>query len=165
MTHSTTKGAVNALLGEYERAISELRQTISDISEAELNTIVDNTTLDPNCKSIQTILAHVVRAAYSYAIYIQKLKGSDMERPSLLFRKTIGEFQQDLNDAFYFTTEVFKNINDGDLEEFDDSKKILSPWGQRYDIEQMMEHAIVHILRHRRQINKFKQLLRKQSHE
>ena len=28
--------------------------------------------------------------------------------------------------------------------------------GQSYDAEQLLEHAIVHILRHRRQIEKFK---------
>jgi hypothetical protein len=29
-----------------------------------------------------------------------------------------------------------------------------SRWGMRYNLEQMMEHAIVHILRHRRQIER-----------
>ena len=28
-------------------------------------------------------------------------------------------------------------------------------WGPVYDLEQMLEHAIVHILRHRRQIERF----------
>ena len=32
--------------------------------------------------------------------------------------------------------------------------------GQVYNIEQIAEHAIVHILRHRRQIEKFKLALR-----
>jgi hypothetical protein len=30
-------------------------------------------------------------------------------------------------------------------------------WGQTYDLEQLLEHAIVHILRHRRQIERFVQ--------
>lgn len=38
------------------------------------------------------------------------------------------------------------------MEEFDQTKKINTKWGQQYDVEQMLEHAIVHILRHRRQI-------------
>lgn len=38
------------------------------------------------------------------------------------------------------------------MEEFDQAKKINTKWGQQYDVEQMLEHAIVHILRHRRQI-------------
>jgi hypothetical protein len=32
---------------------------------------------------------------------------------------------------------------------------INSTWGTRYDVEQLLEHAVVHILRHRRQIEKF----------
>ena len=41
------------------------------------------------------------------------------------------------------------------MEENDPSKKIKVRWGQLYDPEQLMEHAIVHILRHRRQIENF----------
>jgi hypothetical protein len=33
--------------------------------------------------------------------------------------------------------------------------RIDSRWGVQYDMEQMLEHAIVHILRHRRQIERF----------
>jgi hypothetical protein len=32
---------------------------------------------------------------------------------------------------------------------------IRSSWGVVYDLEQLLEHAIVHVLRHRRQIEKF----------
>jgi hypothetical protein len=32
---------------------------------------------------------------------------------------------------------------------------INSGWGVTYDAEQLLEHAIVHVLRHRRQIEKF----------
>ena len=35
--------------------------------------------------------------------------------------------------------------------------RIQSPWRVVYDLEQMLEHAIVHILRHRRQIERFLQ--------
>ena len=41
------------------------------------------------------------------------------------------------------------------LEELDNNKKILVAWGQLFDIDQLFEHAIVHILRHRRQIERF----------
>ena len=35
------------------------------------------------------------------------------------------------------------------------SAVIHSGWGVRYDAEQLLEHAVVHVLRHRRQIEKF----------
>ena len=41
------------------------------------------------------------------------------------------------------------------IEQTDISKKMTVNWGQQYDIEQLLEHAIVHIFRHRRQIENF----------
>ena len=41
------------------------------------------------------------------------------------------------------------------LEESDNIKKLTTRWGQMYNIEQLLEHAIVHVLRHRRQIERF----------
>lgn len=76
-----------------------------------------------------------------------------------LLRSTITDYINDLDNVFTFTTETFKNIKDNQLEQFDNTKKIVTSWGQVYDIEQITEHAIVHILRHRRQIEKFKIIL------
>ena len=60
------------------------------------------------------------------------------------------------NTASLFTENIFKEFRDTELEQFDESLKIKSSWGQLYDIEQITEHAIVHILRHKRQIEKIK---------
>ena len=35
------------------------------------------------------------------------------------------------------------------------NNKMKVSWGQEYDLEQLLEHAIVHILRHRRQVERF----------
>ena len=153
-------GAIGALLDEYEKAISELQQVINDLSNEELIKIVDSKTTDPNCKSIQTILSHVVRSGYGYAIYIQNLKEPKIDHPKGSFDLSVKDYQKDLNDVFSFTIDTFKNINDIEVDQFDDSKKIITSWGQVYNIEQIAEHAIVHILRHRRQIEKFKLALR-----
>ena len=40
-------------------------------------------------------------------------------------------------------------------EEEASSLQIRSGWGPLYDFEQLFEHAIVHVLRHRRQIERF----------
>ncbi len=155
-------GAIGALLDEYERAILDLRDTIADISNKELIMVVDSKTTDPNCKSIQTILSHVVRAGYAYATDIRKLAGEKIDYPEKLFHLTISNYQKDLTSFFIFTIDTFKNIEDNELEQFDDTKKIKTSWGQVYDIEQLTEHAIVHILRHRRQIEKFKMAIREE---
>ncbi|MBS7255846.1 DinB family protein [Flavobacterium branchiicola] len=152
------KGAIGALIDEYERAILDLSQTISDFSDVELITIIDGQ--DARCESVQATLAHVVRAGYSYASYVRQISGEQGDFREMVFRNTISEFQKDMTDFLIFTENSFKNITDQQLEENDNQKKIMTSWGQLYDIEQIMEHAIVHILRHRRQLEKFKILLR-----
>ena len=66
-----------------------------------------------------------------------------------------------LDKMLNYTEETFRNkwnltFDDGLL------IRIESNWGQSYDFEQMLEHAIVHILRHRRQIERFLLLLKEQ---
>ena len=150
------QGAIGALLDEYERAIADLKKTMEDIPDAALPLIVDAQTADENCRSVQTILTHVVHSGYGYAVSIHNLKGQRMERPPKILRATAGEYLADLSAVFSFTENVFREFNDNELEGFDDALKIKSGWGPVYDIEQMAEHAIVHILRHRRQIEKFR---------
>lgn len=155
-----TQGAVAALLGEYEKAIKELQSVIEDISQANLTSIIDPSTGDSNCKSIQTILTHVVSSGYSYCIYIQELKSKSNKRRQKIQRDSVAEYKKDLDEVFKFTSDTFAQIADNELEEFEENKKVQTAWGQAYDIEQLMEHAIVHILRHRRQIERFKTLLK-----
>jgi len=159
MTKIYRKGAVGALLDEYERAFADLKNCIETIPDNSLTIIADPKTSDENCRSVQTVLSHVVNSGYGYAISIHNLKGPFMERPEKIFHATIKQYQEDLASVFSFTEGIFSKIEDHELEEFDDSLKIKTRWGQLYDIEQLTEHAIVHILRHRRQIEKFKILL------
>jgi hypothetical protein len=153
-------GAVGALLDIYERAIVDLQETIADISDEELVTIADSKTSNPKCRSVQTIISHIISSGYGDAVDIRMLRGEKIEYPDSKFRMTINEYKRDLDDLFIFILDTFKNIEDSDLEQFDNDKKIMTYWGQVYDIEQITEHAIVHVLRHRRQIERFKLLLR-----
>lgn len=144
--------AVNAILSEYEKALKELQHVISTISNKDLVTIIDPHSSDPDCRSIQNILAHVVGSAFSYAIYIRESIDQAVPRPGLRHRDTALEYIEDLDEVMTFTKKTFSTIYDQSLEKFEFSDKIKTKWGQSYDIEQMMEHAIVHVLRHRRQI-------------
>ena len=148
-------GAIGALLDEYERAIADLKMVIASVSDRELAQIVDPQTSDDNCRSIQTILTHVVHSGFGYANSILNLKGYNKVRPEKKLCLTIAEYGIELDGVVAFTEKVLSAFTDNDLEEFNNDKKIKAGWGQVYDIEQMMEHAIVHMLRHRRQIEKF----------
>ncbi len=156
MNKNIRTGAVGALLDEYERALSDLHQVIGDISAAQLVTTIDPHTKDLNCRSVQAILGHVVRAGYNYAVQIANHRGANLPRHEVILRDTIGAYREDLDKMFAFNEDVFRDIKDEELEEYDNSRKVHVSWGQSYDIEQLIEHAIVHILRHRRQIERIK---------
>jgi len=161
MTAPTYTGAIAALLDEYKRALLDFEHTITGVSAEELLEIVDPNTVDDNCRSIQTILAHVVRAGNVYAIEVRRFRGENLAFPDRKYHTTIADFQRDLWNMYEYTVHTFENIQNKEIEELDNSKKIVMRWGQSYDIEQLMEHAIVHILRHRRQIEHFLSRLRK----
>lgn len=151
--------AVQALLAEYRNVVTALKNTVQDLSYANLTTVVDADTADENCQSVQTILTHVVSSGYAYAGYIRKNKKIADDRPGRVHRISVAEYLEDLEKLLLYTEKTFEQIFDDELEEFDEAKKIKTSWGQSYDIEQMMEHAVVHVLRHRRQIEKFKKKL------
>lgn len=153
------QAAVMALLGEYQKAVIELQQVIDNIAPAALTHIVDKQTENLECISIQSILLHIVSSGYSYAVYIQNSRGIDSKRPEKKLRESAAAFKSDLDQMIAFTNDTFADITDAELESFTNEGKIKTAWGQVYDIEQLMEHAIVHVLRHRRQIEKYKEIL------
>ncbi len=157
MTNKTYRnnGAIGAILDEYERAVQDLKDVLKTVTSAELVAIVDDKTNDTDCRSIQTILTHVVRSGYGYATYIRRKQGEILNFPERQFLFSISDYNDALDMMFAYNVQLFDDYPDVPLEEFDSDGKVLVNWGQLYDIEQLMEHAIVHILRHRRQIERF----------
>ena len=154
-------GAIGALLDEYEKAIADLKEVIIDLTTYQLTEIVDSETKDEACRSIQTILAHTVRAGYTYVIEIRRWLGEDIGYTSDEQLDSVGDFIIALDTMFKYNEKLFLDYPEINIEEYDNDKKINVRWGQSYDVEQLYEHAIVHILRHRRQIERF--ILRLQS--
>jgi uncharacterized damage-inducible protein DinB len=150
-------GEIGALLDEYEKALNELIETINAISEKELTEIIDIETDDEDCKSIQNILTHVVQSGYTYVVEIRKWLGENVEYRNKIKLRTTEEYKSALKEMFEFNEQLFVDYPNLELSENDPQKKINVRWGQNYDAEQLLEHAIVHILRHRRQIEKFKE--------
>lgn len=151
-----TNGTVGALLDEYEKAIYELTLTIDGLDEKGLVFVVDSETKDEDCKSIQTLLTHIVQSGFTYVVEIRKWLGEEINYRDKVTLNSVQEYKSELSDMFNFTESLFIDHPDINLTELDFSKKIKVKWGQTFDIEQLMQHAIVHILRHRRQIEKFK---------
>lgn len=156
ITQYRSNGAIGALLDEYEKAITELIAVIKDVETDDLFKIIDYDTEDEDCRSIQTILSHVVYAGYNYVVSIRKSLGEDIDYINKENLATANDYISALGRMFSFNEQLFTDHPNIKLEDYDQSKKIKVRWGQYYDVEQLIEHAIVHILRHRRQIERFK---------
>jgi uncharacterized damage-inducible protein DinB len=140
-------------MDEYERAALELARLVEQIPDDDFMRVVDSQTKDEDCRSVQTIMSHVVRAAYGYADYIrgQLSIASTRPQPELLSRE---ESLEQLDAALRYTIETLDGRWEMSGEEIS-GIVIKTRWGAVYDLEGLLEHAIVHILRHRRQIEKF----------
>ncbi|SMG35694.1 DinB family protein [Marivirga sericea] len=152
-----TTGASGALLDEYEKSIKELITIIIDVPVDDLIKIVDSSTHDEDCKSIQTILAHVVHSGYTYVIEIRNWLGEKVQFMDKELLRSAAKYKNALGDMFRYTEKLFEDYPNLELHEYKSIRKINVRWGQQYDVEQLLEHAIVHILRHRRQIQRFKE--------
>jgi len=147
-------GNIGALMDEYERASIDLRKLILSFTQEEFEKILDDKTDDEDCRSIQTIMNHVIDAGYRYLNQINVFLKQEQITPSFQAANpasTIEEFDKML----LLTSEAVKNNYSMSYEEVL-STRMETRWGL-YDIEMMFEHAIVHILRHRRQIEKLTQ--------
>ncbi len=100
-------------------------------------------------------MTHVIRAGYNYVIKIRKAFGEKVDFLEHKTLNTIEEYSIELKKMFEFNEKLFNDYPNVNLEEHNTKRKILVKWGQKYDIEQLFEHAIVHILRHRRQVEIF----------
>src|SRR5829696_6112047 len=153
MRESYREGAVGALMDEYERAAWELRRLVEPMAEEDVVRVVDSQTADEDCRSVQTIVSHVVNAGYGYADLLRKVFSIPSTRPprALLSHR---EFLEQLDAALAYTAETLEGRWLMTYEEISGAV-IDTGWGVRYDVEQLLEHATVHVLRHRRQIEKF----------
>lgn len=146
-------GPLGALMDEYERAAGELLAILDRISDEAYEIVRDTETADADCRSIQTVLAHVVRAGYGYASMIREAWGIEgMGRRHETFSR--GEARGKVSEMLAYTCATFEG-KWGLSEEEAAAVQIRSRWGPVYDLEQLLEHAIVHVLRHRRQIERF----------
>ena len=74
-------GGVGAMMDEYERAATDLTVIVNGMSDEDFVRVADANTRDPNCRSIQTIMNHVIESGYSYADYIRNSFGVPSGRP------------------------------------------------------------------------------------
>ncbi len=140
-------------MDEYERAAAEFRAVVVGLTDEQYTRVFDAETKDANCRSAQTIMSHVVAAGYGYANYIRKAFSLDANSPERrLFEHA--ESLEEFDTMLAYTVATLDDKWEMPEDEMMDVSMTVR-WGPTYDLEQLLEHAIVHILRHRRQIDKW----------
>lgn len=144
-------GAAGSLIDEYERAAFELKSLLQTIDAADYTRIVEGES--DHCHSIAVIMNHVVRAGYGYANYIRNALLIDFApvEDRKIKQSAIGD---EIDQMLTYTAQIFDNRRQAGGDEMTDIY-FKTRWNVTYNIDQLLEHAIVHILRHRRQIEKF----------
>ncbi|HET7224178.1 MAG TPA: DinB family protein [Candidatus Eisenbacteria bacterium] len=148
-------GPLGAVMDETERAAAELERVFARVTDAHYEVIVDPDTQDEDCRSIQTIVRHVIQAGYGYANRTRRVLGIAVTREAGevgLFPRA--QFPRELRAMLDYTIETLEGRWEMPWEE-QVNHPVETPWGGRFTIELLLEHGIVHLLRHRRQLEKF----------
>ena len=152
----TANRAVAAILNEYERSITDLIGVLKNISANHLIKIRDTNTDDTDCVSIQSILAHICKSSYGYLnLILVNQNKSKCIVPSNFTFINVDVYIKELRKVVEMNKKHLGNLPDTVLESTKKEDTINTSWGQLYTIEQLLEHAIVHVLRHRFQIENF----------
>lgn len=134
---------------EYEKALNELKVVLTSISD-ELFLKTD-LSLEADFQSIRNITAHIIRSGYVYSNYIRTSFGT--EKMSYSFQlNSIMDALTEMDKMFQYKLETYENrwlMTDDEM-----MQTIIKTSWTTYDLEAIIEHSIVHILRHRLQIQK-----------
>jgi hypothetical protein len=151
------QGSLGAILDEYKKASEEYISVLQKISREEFIKIVDHKANDKDCRSIQTISRHVIRSGYGYANYVLTALNIPTDSPNVNEMKieSPNDLVIELRRMIDYNLKHLYELNRESVEEKMFSVKFVTRWGEEFNFEQILEHAIVHILRHRRQIKKF----------
>jgi uncharacterized damage-inducible protein DinB len=106
---------------------------------------------DPFYKSLDTILYHVLRSSRGYITWIcDKLNLPDPEITPAPEENTVEKYPEYLEHLLEKWEVPLCNV---EVEKFED-KLYTSNWGVDHTIEAMLEHAVMHPIRHEHQLRK-----------
>ena len=146
------KGPLGAIIDEYERTADEFIRVISAIDPSVYAVILDPESPDKECRSIQGICWHVLLAGYAYANAIRTKFALAVSTPDRSY-PTHAEFPSRIHTMLSFTDESLSGLYEMKDDELT-ATNIPVRWSDHHDLEALMEHAVVHVLRHRRQVER-----------
>jgi hypothetical protein len=145
-----------ALMDEYSRAADDFCRVVETFDAARFDS--EKPGNSPTTRSPRILSAHACGATHRYAHYIRKARGVDfVDRydvdPSQLASSR--DVRPRLVEGITFTESTVEPLRDAT----DAEVRALSfpvRWSpQAYDPEMILEHAICHLLRHRRQLERW----------
>ncbi len=153
-------GAFGALMDECARAAEDLLRVAESFAAAAW--AEERPAADPDCRSPRAICEHVVYAALGYDNYLRRLLDLPAPDPRSPEREaqrlrlsTPAELRPALADAIRRTEASGDALRAGDEDPLW-TREIRTHWGATFQPESLLEHAIVHLLRHRRQLERWR---------
>lgn len=109
-------------------------------------------TSDPEYKSLDRLLFHVLRSAGRYMIWIcAKLELPD---PGITAPPPVNKIEKEAEKYMNHVLAKWENQLADVKEELFNELTYLSNWGVHYCIDAMLEHAVMHPIRHQHQLAK-----------
>ena len=142
-------------MDEYARAAGDFCRVAEAFDPARF--VAARPSDNPNTVSPHAICAHVCAAAHRYAYYIRKARGVDFVDAYELDRSRLRSPQDVrglLAEGIILTEDTVEPLL-GATEEEIQAISFTVRWGPQYDPEMLLEHAVCHLLRHRRQLERW----------
>ena len=155
LDHPGRPGALGAILDETARAADDFCRVVETLTPAQFDEQRPGD--DPNTALLRAICVHTVGAAHRYADYIRKARGLPFVEIYQLAPEDLAgpaDVRPRLGQAFRYTEGALDGLWAASGAEI---ARITFPvrWGPTYVPEMILEHGVVHLLRHRRQIERW----------
>ena len=135
-----------------------LRQCLKVWKEAKTADIKLPETVDGDYESLETLLEHILRAARGYMVWIcQKL---DLPDPEIKLPPDVATIEAEADGYLEHVLQRWRSPLADVTEDRFEPATYLSNWGTPYCIDAMLEHAVMHPIRHEFQL---RELLEEQS--
>lgn len=148
-------GAFGALMDEYARAAEDfcgVAETFDDERFAR-----ERSSDDPATASPRSICIHVCEASHRYAHYVRKAMKRDFVERFVLDAnrlRTPRDVRPLVVEGAHLLEETVAPLLSATEAEVQ-ALAFVVRWGPRYDPEMILEHAVCHLLRHRRQLERW----------
>ena len=153
--HPGLSGAFGALMDEYARAAEDFCRVVERFDLTRFD--AERPSNNPDTVSPRAICLHVIGAAHRYAHYIRKARAVDFvdryeANPARL--RSPSDVRMLLTEGIVLTEETVEPLLQATEEEIQ-ALSFTVRWGPQYDPEMILEHAVCHLLRHRRQLERW----------